>query len=154
MIFVMVLTTMMIPQGGGQRPVSVPSVSTFERPDFQLDEPSFRPWVERAAFPSYKKARQSGAQRNAQIPSATVEVVEALGPDRQQRLLDFNTRMIPLLEVAYDLGYASRTSKQMLAEFMAMDPSHPRPPSIPSVYYNQFKPPPENPAIEEMKRKK
>ena len=58
-------------------------------------------------------------------------------------------RTAPLLRTAFDVGYDSRTNKQMLREFMAQYPSHPHPPSVPSVFYNNFKPPPENPALNE-----
>ena len=84
--------------------------------------------------------------KKSQFPSATVEVVDS-SSEREERLLDFRSRMAPLLRQAFDTGYVSRTNLQMLREFMAQDPSHPRPPSIPSVYYNNFKPPPENPAL-------
>ena len=82
------------------------------------------------------------------MPSATVEVVESLERERQLRLMEFIARMAPLLRLAFDVGYAFRTNVQMLAELMSQDPAHPHPPSVPSVFYNNFKPPPENPAFQ------
>ncbi len=96
-------------------------------------------------LPKPKKSSKSSS------PSATVEVVDS-SPERAERLLDFRSHMAPLLRQAYDLGYGSRTNVQMLREFMIQDPSHPHAPSIPSVYYNNFKPPEENPALKKVKQ--
>jgi hypothetical protein len=86
------------------------------------------------------------------MPSATVEVVESSELERHQRLLEFMARTAPLLEVSYDNGYSFRTNVQMLSEFMAQDPAHPHPPSVPSVFYNNFKPPAANPALKTNKQ--
>ncbi len=67
--------------------------------------------------------------------------------ERHQRMFEFMAHNAPLLKTSYAVGYAFRTNVQMLNEFMAQDPSHPHPPSVPSVFYNNFKPPPENPAL-------
>ena len=108
-----------------------------------LDGPNWRPWEQQRRQPS---------TRQSNVPSATVEVVESLDRDRQQRLLEFMARTAPLLRTAFDVGRASGTSRQMLSEFMFQDPAHPHPPSIPKVFYNNFKPPPENPALVERKQ--
>ena len=80
-----------------------------------------------------------------------VEVVEDSDLERHQRIFEFMARTAPLLMNAYDTGHGFRTNVQMLGEFMAQDPSHPRPPRVPSVFYNNFKPPTENPALNEKK---
>ena len=107
--------------------------------ELALDGPNWRPWDERDARNSRERST---------VPSATVEVMESLERDRQQRLLEFRARTAPLLRVAFDAGYAFRTNVQMLAEFMGQDPAHPHPPSVPSVFYNNFRPPSENPAFQ------
>ena len=145
MLFAFMLTCMGSPQGMGEKPFSVQSTFTLERPEFQLDGPSFRPWEEEGVIPSSKKA----PRRSRKVPSATVEVVDSVDMDRQQRFLDFKTRMVPQLGPAFEVGHELRFNQQMLREFMAADPSHPHPPSVPSVFYNNFKPPPENPALNE-----
>ncbi len=121
----------------------------FPMPGFRLDQPNWRPWES-----PWEKAsnRKSSLSRRAQMPSATVEVVESSDLERHQRLFEFMARTAPVLMTAYEFGYESRTNKQMLSEFMAQDPSHPHPPSVPSVFYNNFKPPLENPALVEKKR--
>jgi len=105
-----------------------------------LEGPNWRPWDQQGTRPPNERSA---------VPSATVEVVESFERERQARLLEFRARTAPLLRTAFDVGYDSRTNKQMLREFMAQDPSHPHPPSVPSVFYNNFKPPPENPALTE-----
>ena len=132
----------------GERPAPYVPEIRFEAPAFALAQPNWRPW-DVPADPRSK--RKSVVQKKSQMPSATVEVVDETA-DRAKRLLEFSSRMVPQLRLAYDIGYASRTNKRMLAEFMMMDPSHPHPPTIPSVFYNNFKPPPENPALKEMKQ--
>ena len=149
MLFAFVLTCMWLPQDMGEKPVSVQSTFTLEKPEFQLDGSFFRPWEELGAIPSSKQA----PQRSKKVPSATVEVVESVDMDRQQRFLDFKTHMAPQLRFAFNVGHELRFNKQMLREFVAADPSHPHPPSVPSVFYNTFKPPEENPALQEMKRR-
>ncbi|MBL0313673.1 MAG: hypothetical protein IPP78_13380 [Holophagaceae bacterium] len=121
----------------------------FQMSAFQLERPNWRPWE----IPGEKASnRKSSLSRRAQMPSATVEVVESSDLERHQRLFEFMARTAPVLMTAYEFGYESRTNKQMLSEFMAQDPSHPHPPSVPSVFYNNFKPPLENPALVEKKR--
>ena len=145
MLFAIVLVGMRLLQNIGEKSVPVQSVFLLERPEFQLDGPSFRPWEEEGVIPSAKKA----PRRSRKVPSATVEVVDSMDMDRQQRFLDFNTRMAPLLRRAFEVGHELRFNRQMLREFMVADPSHPHPPSVPSVFYNNFKPPPENSALNE-----
>ena len=144
-LFAFMLTCMGSPQDMGERPLSLRTAFSLERPEFQLDGSSFRPWEEEGVIPSSKKA----PRRSRKVPSATVEVVDSMDMDRQQRFLDFNTRMAPLLRRAFEVGHELRFNRQMLREFMAADPSHPHPPSVPSVFYNTFKPPEENPALNE-----
>lgn len=104
-----------------------------------LDGPGWRPWDKQGMLPS---------KGHSKVPSATVEVVESAERDRQSRMQEFKSRTAPLLQAAFDVGHAFRTNVQMLAEFMQQDPAHPHPPSVPSVFYNNFKPPPENPALQ------
>ena len=145
MLFTIVLVGMRLLQDIGEKSVPVQSLFILERPEFQLDGPSFRPWEEEGVIPSSKKA----PRRSRKVPSATVEVVDSVDMDRQQRFLDFKTRMVPPLRPAFEVGHELRFNQQMLREFMAADPSHPHPPSVPSVFYNTFKPPEENPALNE-----
>lgn len=126
------------------RPQQGVQVSPFQVPVFQLDQPNWQPWESSFEKVSKRKPRMS---RGPQVPSATVEVVESSDLERHQRLFEFMACSAPLLRTSYDVGYAFRTNVQMLSEFMAQDPSHPHPPSVPSVFYNNFKPPPENPAL-------
>lgn len=124
-------------QKPGPRPVA------FSSPEFQLEEPNWRPWES----PLNEIAvRKSALAKRPHVPSATVEVVESVEMDRHQRLLEFKAFTLPLLGFAFSAGHAFRTNVQMLGEFMLQDPAHPHPPSVPSVFYNNFKPPPENPA--------
>ncbi len=116
----------------------VPSFEALQIVELALDGPNWRPWVHGAQ----PLSKQSG------VPSATVEVVESLERERQLRLLEFRARTAPLLKAAFAMGYAFRTNVQMLSEFMFMDPANPHPPSVPSVFYNNFKPPPSNPAFQ------
>ncbi len=115
----------------------------MEIPELALDGPLWRPWEGRQGPHSGEKSR---------VPSATVEVVESIEQEHQKRLLEFQARMAPLLKTAFDLGQGTSTSIQMLSEFMAMDPAYPHPPTVPSVFYNNFKPLEENPAFKEMRR--
>ena len=148
MLFAIVLVGMRLLQDIGEKSVPVQSLFILERPEFQLDGPSFRPWEEEGVIPSSKKA----PRRSRKVPSATVEVVDSVGMDRQQRFLDFKAGMMQPLRLAFKVGHELRFNRQMLREFMAADPSHPHPPSVPSVFYNNFKPPPENPALIEKKQ--
>ncbi len=116
--------------------------------EWALDGPNWRPWESLLEKNSKRASRRS---RGAQLPSATVEVVEDSDLERHQRIFEFMVRTAPLLMNAYDTGHGLRTNVQMLGEFMAQDPSHPRPPTVPSVFYNNFKPPTENPALNEKK---
>ena len=145
MLFALVLACIGSLQGMGEKPLSLRTAFSLERPEFQLDDPSFRPWEVEGTIPFSMKA----PQRSRKEPSATVEVVDSMDMDRQQRFLDFNTRMAPLLRRAFEVGHELRFNRQMLREFVATDPSHPHPPSVPSVFYNTFKPPEENPALNE-----
>ena len=148
MLFALVLACIGSLQGMGEKPLSLRTAFSLERPEFQLDDPSFRPWEVEGTIPFSMKA----PQRSRKEPSATVEVVDSVGMDRQQRFLDFKAGMMQPLRLAFKVGHELRFNRQMLREFMAADPSHPHPPSVPSVFYNNFKPPPENPALIEKKQ--
>lgn len=149
-MFALLLTAVPLGQDLSGKTVPVQSGISFERPDFQLDRPSFRPWEGEGAIQDSRMA----SRRRTPVPAATVEVVDSAAMDRQQRFLDFRARTAPLLRLAFEAGSDLRFNKQMLRELMAADPSHPHPPSVPSVFYNNFKPPEENPAIKEMKQRK
>ena len=138
MISLVALSVLMLTPGQDQGAPKVPLFDASQVVEISLDGPIWRPWVQRAR-PSTGRSV---------VPSATVEVVESLERDRQLRLLEFRARTAPLLRAAFDVGYAFRTNVQMLAEMMFQDPAHPHPPSVPSVFYNNFKPPPENPAFQ------
>jgi hypothetical protein len=139
MIFLAALSLLMAGPGQDE---GVPKVVPFDASqvvEMALNGPNWRPWVQPGT--RFTPGRSV-------VPSATVEVVESSERERQLRLLEFRARTAPLLKRAFDLGYAFRTNVQLLAEFMAQDPARPNPPSVPSVFYNNFKPPPENPAFQ------
>ena len=132
------LSLLILAPGQDQDLPKVPSFDAFQIVEVALDGPSWRPWV---------KGIWSRTVRSV-VSSATVEVEDSLERDRQLRLLEFRARTAPQLRAAFDVGYAFRTNVQMLAEVMLQDPAHPHPPSIPTVFYNNFKPPLGNPAFQ------
>lgn len=72
-----------------------------------------------------------------QVPSATVMVSDS----RLEEVRLFVRWMAPALAGAAKLGEAHDESVQMLAEFMAQDPSRPKAPTLPAFWYNAQKPP-------------
>lgn len=118
----------------------------FTMPILAAVQPNWRPWEEAEDSRFDRKNPRKRALREGE---ATVDV-EGEAAEREERFIAYRARMAPQLRLAYDAGYFYRTNKQMLTEFMLMDPSHPHPPTIPSVFYNNFQPPPENPALKEM----
>jgi len=118
-------------------------MALFQMPNFQLEEPNWRPWEGSLDKPSNQKSQES---RGSQVASATVEVVEYSDSELHQRLLEFKAHTMHLLRIAYDTGFAFRTNIQMFGEFMLQDPAHPHPTSVPSVFYNNFMPRLEDPA--------
>lgn len=137
MIAATLVSLLMLGSAQEEEAPKVAMFDAFQVVEIALDGPNWRPWVQGMRPP----------HGLASMPSATVEVVESLERDRQLRLLEFRARTAPLLRTAFDVGHAFRTNVQMLAEMMMQDPSHPHPPSVPSVFYNNFKPPPENPVF-------
>lgn len=73
------------------------------------------------------------------LPSATVEVT-GIGERDAEHIRALTHWMTPILQASATLGYAQRESVQMLAEFMAMDPSKPHPPTLPSFWSNAQRP--------------
>ncbi|MBL0209545.1 MAG: hypothetical protein IPQ13_01315 [Holophagaceae bacterium] len=139
MVFLAVFPLLMPVPGQDQ---DVPKAHPFEISRMVvlvLDGPGWRPWDEQGTQPLKGRSK---------VPSATVEVVESSERDRQLRLQEFKTRTVPVLQAAFEVGHAFRTNVQMLAEFMSQDPAQPHPPSVPAVFYNNFRPPPENPALQ------
>jgi hypothetical protein len=71
---------------------------------------------------------------------ATVEVT-ATGDREAETIRSFARWIVPEIQAAALRGYDGRESVQMLAEFMAMDPSRPKPPTVGRFHYNAYSPP-------------
>gem|GEM_PF-5714367 len=70
--------------------------------------------------------------------SARVEVWGDMDP--VERLRVFRLELAPFLARSFQLGQSSTTNRQQLGEFMTMTAADVRPPSVPLVYYNAYRP--------------
>lgn len=70
-------------------------------------------------------------------PGATVEVNEAAGAEEMRTFVKW---MAPALKSSAREGEVNGGTAQMLAEFMAQDPSKPRPPTVPAYWTNAQRP--------------
>jgi hypothetical protein len=89
-------------------------------------------------------ARTTKAQYHIPRPSrlagqALVEVWEESPWSLPERLRIFRAELAPALDRAYRTGAASTTDAMALAEFM-QNWADPRPPAVPSLYYNTLRP--------------
>lgn len=73
-------------------------------------------------------------------PGATVEVTAATEREAEA-IRSFARWMTPVVQAAAVRGYDGRESVQMLAEFMAQDPSRPKPPTVGKFHYSAYSPP-------------
>lgn len=96
---------------------------------------SWRDWLLPEPPPAIR--RRPG---RARLPSATVEVVDWMPPPetREVRARSFAFRLLPELQQSFRFGLDSGATKQMLSEFMSMDPRRIGPPTVPSVFYNTY----------------
>lgn len=94
---------------------------------------SWRDWV---STPMRGQAWKD--RRGRIVPGATVEVIARSRESFEAQARELNLAFAPVSRYAFQAGAACSITSQMLSEFMGMYGSNFHPPTVPSVWYNQF----------------
>ena len=104
-------------------------------PQRELGSRDWRDWID-----SGQGIRKGERFRGRIIPGATVVVTDRFLDEHKERVRELNATWAPVLAHAFQAGWESPYTSQMLGEFMGMTAADLRPPTVPSVFYNNLVP--------------